>query len=465
MTDLEYVSQTLDGLARCPAPEFHRRFHVVLRRFRFVPAAERRPCAEAFERHAAGDARLGPYATFLRAMDRFLAEDLQRSLRLLTEARAVFVERDDAEGRGLCAMLIGAIYRTHGNHDLALTEAWEGYELLKASGEYPVLLAAAANSIGNIAFDMGRLDEALPMFEVTYAESTRAEDFYFAVYGLHGLGRIFLHQGRRPDAEATFHRALELAEAHDHPALISTSLTELATLHFLAGDLDEAETLSQRALAIRERHRLLAGAVTNALRIAEVRCRRSQWAAALPPLDRALELAEELRVKPKIAQVHRQLADLYEQAGDPERSLAHFKRFHQIHEEVEREDGARRLADARLVFEAEQTKKENAIIKAQKAEIQRQNRELQTTIDELTRARIGRKAKAMTLGLAVVLFIFQDAILRTALTVLASDNYFLLLGVKMAIIFSLAPINRGIERHLLRRVTRRPALQTAPAPA
>jgi len=40
-----------------------------------------------------------------------------------------------------------------------------------------------------------------------------------------------------------------------------------------------------------------------------------------------------------------------------------------------------------------------------------------------------------------------------ALGLLASSNYFLSLAVKMGIIFSLAPINRGIERHLLKRVT------------
>jgi hypothetical protein len=139
---------------------------------------------------------------------------------------------------------------------------------------------------------------------------------------------------------------------------------------------------------------------------------------------------------------------------DVERSLAHYKRFHALREEIEREDSAKSLADARAVFEAEQARKENAIIRSQKAEIERQNRELQDTIDELTRAKIGRKAKAFTLSIAIVLFIFQDAILRTALKWLASDNYFLLLAVKMAIIFSLAPINRSIEHHLLKRVMR-----------
>jgi len=159
--------------------------------------------------------------------------------------------------------------------------------------------------------------------------------------------------------------------------------------------------------------------------------------------------------------VHLQLSELYEHTDDPEKSLVHYRRFHQLREEVEREDSARHLADAKLIFEAEQTRKENVIIKQQKAEIQRQNHQLQDTIDELTRARIGRKAKALTLGVAIVLFIFQDAILRTALRLLPSDNYFLLLGVKMAIIFSLAPINRGIEHHLLKTVTRKRRLAAA----
>ena len=468
MTDLEDVTQRLDALKGCPVPEVHTHFSAALRRFRFIPGAERRACADAFFQWAterAGDATLlRAYAMFLQGMDRFISEEHQASLQLLTQARLTFAERDDREGLGLSAMLIGAVYRTFGNFDLALKVLWEGYELLKASGQYPIFVAATANSIANIALDMGNLDEALSMFSVTYAESTRADDFYFTIYGLHGLGRVHMLQGRGVEAEGMFRGALQLAEKHQHPLHISNSLTEFATFHFRSGNLDEAETLSERALAIREQHHLLGGAVTNCLRLAEIRCKRERWAEALPPLGRALAIAEELQVKPKMAQVHLQLSALYEHTGDPERSLLHYKRFHELREAVEREDSARQLADAKLIFEAEQTRKENIIIKEQKAEIQRQNRQLQDTIDELTRVRIGRKAKALTLGVAIVLFIFQDAILRTALRLLPSDNYFLLLGVKMLIIFSLSPINRGIEGHLLKQVMRKRRLGTADAP-
>jgi Fe2+ transport system protein B len=146
---------------------------------------------------------------------------------------------------------------------------------------------------------------------------------------------------------------------------------------------------------------------------------------------------------------------MYDQKNESVKSLHHFKIFHRLREQVEQEDSARKLADAKLIFEAEQTKKENIIIKKQKEEIQRKNFELQQTIDELTLTRVSRKAKALTLLLAIVLFIFEDPILGFALKILSSNNYFLSLGVKMAIIFSLSPINRAIENYLLKRVIKK----------
>src|SRR6185503_8079273 len=118
-------------------------------------------------------------------------------------------------------------------------------------------------------------------------------------------------------------------------------------------------------------------------------------------------------------------------------SLFHYEQFHELHEQVELEDSERKLKNAQAVFEAEQTMKENIIIKRQKAEIEQKNIELQETIDELTRARIGKKARAITLIIAIILFIVEDTILHFALKIVPADSYFLSLIVKMVIIFSL----------------------------
>ncbi len=389
MTDVDEVTQHLTALQNSPPSELHTHFSRALGGFRFIPRPTRRELADGFFRWAdqTSDAQFArPFAVVLQALDRFMAEELHASLQLVTEARATFAERDDPEGLGLSDMLIGAVYRTLGNFDLSLEVLIEAFELLKASKKYPIFLAATANSIGGINLELGHFDEALEMFNVACEESARANDFYFGVYGLHGLGRVYAQQRNDAEAADAFHRALELAERHDHPLHISNSLTELATFHFRAGRLDEAETLSEQALGIRERHHQLAGAVTNCLRLAEIQMARARWTEARRLLERALSVAEELKVKPKIAQVHRQLSDLYERMRLADKSLFHFKRFHELREEVEREDNARSLANAKAMFEAEQTRKENVVIKRQKAEIETKNRELQDTIDELTRA-------------------------------------------------------------------------------
>jgi len=271
MTDLDDVAQHLTALRNSPPSELHTHFSRALRRFRFIPRPERRELADGFfhSANAATGAHFArPYAVVLQALDCFMAEELHASLQLVTDARATFAERDDPEGLGLSAMLIGAVYRTFGNFDLSLEVLVEALELLKASGKYPIFVAATANSIGGIDLELGHFDEALEMFNVAYEESAKANDFYFGVYGLHGLGRVYAHQGNDAEAADALHSALELAERHDHPLHISNSLTELATFHFRAGRLDEAETLSEQALDIRERHHLLAGAVTTCLRLA-----------------------------------------------------------------------------------------------------------------------------------------------------------------------------------------------------
>lgn len=458
MTDFDVVTTELQALEICEPADAHTYFAPAVRHLRFVPRAQRRETADRFASWATSASGVPPVkrgmALFLQGMDRFINEENQPALHHLTGARTLFAECDDPEGLGLCGMMIGAIYRTLGNFDLALKVLWEGYELLRASGRYPVFVAAAANSMANIHLDMGDHDEALRMFAVTAEASRRADDFYFLVYALQGTGRVQMLRDRPAEAAAMFRQALELSEKHRHPLHVSNSLTELATLHYRQGELDDAQALNERALAIREQHRLLGGAVTNCLRLGDIHVERRRWTQSFKVLRRALAIAEELEIKPKMAQVHLQMSRLYERAHDPDHALAHYHRYHALREEVEREDGVKSLADAKAMFEAEQTRKENAIIKAQKAEIERKNQQLQDTIDELTRAKIGRKAKAMTLGLAIVLFVFQDAILGTALRLLASNNYFVLLAVKMAIIFSLSPINRGIERYLLRRVAR-----------
>jgi hypothetical protein len=186
---------------------------------------------------------------------------------------------------------------------------------------------------------------------------------------------------------------------------------------------------------------LLGGAITNYVRLGEIKIKQLPPDDALTVLNRGLALAEQIKVKPKMYQIHLLLSEIYHCKNDLGRSLFHYKQYHYLQNQAAQEDNAKKIKNAKLVFDAEQTIKENSIIKKQKTEIQRKNIELQDTIDELTITKAGKKAKAFTLLIAIVLFIFQDIILRFVFQFMPANNFWLSLVVKMVIIFSLSPIN------------------------
>jgi hypothetical protein len=175
----------------------------------------------------------------------------------------------------------------------------------------------------------------------------------------------------------------------------------------------------------------------------------------LEVLNKGMQTAEQIKVKMKIYRIHHLLSAIYEQQNDLAKSLFHFKKYHQVHDEVEAEDNTRKVKNIQIFFEAEQAKKENSIIKKQKEEIEQKNIKLQETIDELTRARISKKARAITFTIAIILFIIEDTILHFALQIVPENSYALSMLVKMAIIFSMGPVNKGIEKFLLQRIVKK----------
>ena len=262
-------------------------------------------------------------------------------------------------------------------------------------------------------------------------------------------------QQKYPEAKACLESAMEAAEKYNHPISISTSLTELGNYYFAIGNFAEAENYHTRSLVLREQHQLIGGAITNCTRLGEIFIQQFKPEEAITIIEKGLTLANQIQVKAKMYQLQLLLSEIYQRKNDLVKSLFHYKLFHKLHEQVELEDNERKIKNAHLVFEAEQTFKENVIIKQQKALIEKKNIELQETIDALTRARIGKKARAITLVIAIVLFIIEDSILHFALDLVSSDNYFISLSVKMIIIFSLSPINKAVEHYLLKKIMKK----------
>jgi tetratricopeptide (TPR) repeat protein len=129
------------------------------------------------------------------------------------------------------------------------------------------------------------------------------------------------HAGRRDEALALYHRALEDAERKfgQEAAETAACLADLAESLRVDGHLAEAESLARRALAIREKTLGPAGRLTRAARaeLGRILIAREDWKSALPVWRRAVAIAEQdLVVDPAIGEATGNLGLVLEKVGD-----------------------------------------------------------------------------------------------------------------------------------------------------
>lgn len=395
------------------------------------------------------------YAQLLKLAEHFYAEHHETVLAEAAEVRKVLAENNDAAAAIVPEIFTGSIYRTLGNVDLALKLLWEGYRYLSKEDRFGHFKMACGFHIGSIYIELNNHEEALPILQQTLELAEEVQDSVFIVYTSHGLGKWYLKNKNYENARVLFVNAMEAADKINNAWLISVANTELGNYYFETGDYEEAEALHKRAVESRLLTRAIGGAITNYIRLAEIKMKQSEPDEAKVILNKALLMAEQIKVKPKMYAIHLLLSDIYHCKKDLLNSLFHYKQYHYLQDEAMQEENAKKVKNIKLVFEAEQTKKENAIIKKQKAEIQRKNTELQDTIDELTITKAGKKAKAFTLLFAIVFFVFEDSILHFVFHFMPANNFWISLAVKMVIIFSLKPINSAIEHYLVKKVVKR----------
>jgi len=458
-TIYESFNQHFNALKECRVTDVSKHIMSMLENFPLAEAADRETYARIVyqfaEQHKTDKPLLFAYASLVKAFHEFYLERYETAFPMLVETQKLFEQQNDLNGAATCIGITGSIYRTFGTVDQSLKSMWAAHLQVKSDETFMLFIMASGVTVALIYLDQKHYDEAINLLNEMLRLPQKHFKFYWDVYALHGLGKIYLAQKKPEEALPCLNAAMALAEKHKHPLSVCNSLSELGNYYFTTGDLAKAEEFYKRSLLLREQYKFHSGAITSCIRLGEIYIKQARMDEALQILDRGLNMAVAIKVKAKMFPIHKLISEIYESKNEMIKSLFHYKKFHELHDQVEAEDNARKVKNVKIFFEAEQTKKENEIIKKQKEEIQRKNTELQETIDELTRARIGKKARAITLLIAIILFIFEDTILHFALTVINTENYFISMAVKMSIIFSLAPINKAIEKYLLKKVVKK----------
>ena len=179
--------------------------------------------------------------------------------------------------------------------------------------------AQSLNSLGNVYTWQGRYPEAEPLFKraLGIREKSLGRDHPDVATSLNDLGDLYTNQSRYAEAEPLYRRALVIRDkvlGSDHPN-VGTTLTDLGDLYTNQERYGEAEPLYKRALAIRERSlgREHPDVATSLNDLGDLYTNQERYGEAEPLYKRALAIREKSfhGVHPDVAQTLHDLGDLY----------------------------------------------------------------------------------------------------------------------------------------------------------
>jgi hypothetical protein len=128
------------------------------------------------------------------------------------------------------------------------------------------------------------------------------------------------------------------------------------------------------------------------------------------------------------------------------------EKINRLERKVERERKARKDAEAVIEEQSRRIHEANEELKRSNAELESSNEDLATTMTKLTSAELQRKATAITLIVAVVLFIISEFAVEPVLE-RRIDSTVALVVAKVAILGLLLPIEIIVSRVLENQVT------------
>lgn len=342
----------------------------------YIEALDVIELAEDLYAFAAANAEKKPllfgYANLLNTFSYLFDEKFEKALALISDVSILFSEQKDTIGSAICNGVHGTIYRTIGNYDLALEFLMVAQEQLRMHKTTQIRLMSCLNDIGGIYLDLKNYEESLSVFNEMELISRHHDNFYWTVYANQGIGKVNQNLNRHQLAEKYLYKALQVSELNNNKKSICNSYNALANYYTSISDYTKAIDYNRQALLLRESLNLISGVITNCISLGDIYIKLQRQDEAIEILTKGLELSNKISVKKKKYQIHFMLSEIFESRGDLKKAILHYKYFHETQFELEVEDSNRKISNAKIIFQSEQNKKENIIIKKQKELIEKE---------------------------------------------------------------------------------------------
>ena len=318
---------------------------------------------------------------------------------LLLEAIDFFGQAAEKEAATLYRGMLAALYSSQGNYEEAMTLALENLEDARALGDNEAVAWVLTGLSGGY-LELGAPDVALSYAMESLSTFTTLGHVTGQARAHSGVGTVLRTMGRYEEAEGHHEISLQLFQEGDDQLGESRAYHDLGLVAFIRDDFELALEFHDKALELRRRIKNRQAESTTLIERGRTLVRLGRGEEAFESLHAAREIAEELELRPKLFEVHLVLAAACEAAGDPAKALEHYRRYHEIHEEVLGSQVTGRVQSLQVCHEAERAQQEAEIERLQNVELREKNEQLENLLAELkkTQNRLVQSEKLASLG-------------------------------------------------------------------
>ena len=216
----------------------------------------------------------------------------ERSFAVAAQALELWTSLDDRYGVGRIRGALGTFAVARGEFETAQCNYKIAEPLLRGVGNRDEE-ASVLNGLGYASREVGDAQKSLEYYQKARSAFASIEDLAGEHEAITGMGKALLGMKRHKELLPLYTAELRLANRSGDPALIASSLGDMASLYEAEGKYDVAQRYYRRALSTYQNAKHLYGEGDMLLRLGRLQSLQGKYTEALTELDAAEELKEK----------------------------------------------------------------------------------------------------------------------------------------------------------------------------
>ena len=295
----------------------------------------------------------------------FRRNKLQQVLISGNEALSLAKEIDAYKEQALAYNIIGVAYGALYAYEDSLNSLLAGLEL-KENLDKDLIYRLNANT-SNVYFFLGHYTQALDTLKEGIYHIDTQRDPRVHILSEMNFGKIYTKLEKIDTATEHLEKAKALAERNpEHTDLLTGLYKNLAELYVSQNSIDTATNNFKKAIVLAQKEDNTSHEANLLVSLAKCYISQEKHELGLKTLNTAFDLSEKNYIAATRLDIHKAYSELHEHLGDYQAALEHYKRYHDLKEEVQGERSQARIQGMMIKNDTERIQSEHKRIATEK---------------------------------------------------------------------------------------------------